>query len=45
MAKEKAKGPGSLRVSKDIVIEEQMELMDALYLMTKEDVVARARFA
>ncbi|KAK8819286.1 hypothetical protein WA577_003752 [Blastocystis sp. JDR] len=36
MAAEKAKGPGSLRV---------MELMDALYLMKKEDIIARARFA
>lgn len=35
MAAEKAKGPGSLR----------MELMDALYLMDKDDIIARAKFA
>ena len=35
MAAEKAKGPGSLR----------MELMDALYLMSRDDIVSRAKFA
>ena len=34
MAAEKAKGPGSLR----------MELMDALYLLSKDDIIARAKF-
>ena len=34
MAAEKAKGPGTLR----------LELMDALYLLNKDDILARAKF-